>query len=256
MTQCCRAFSDTFTLHFETCSFVSSQTDTAKNILRNMLDFVDRFGFVPNGGRQYYTNRSQPPFLTLMVAALADADPLRPTASDASASAATAVDTAFLIEALPRLETEYAFWTRTGSTHAVSLARTDGSGRVDSLCRYAVGSTSPRPESFKEDAELATHRNPSIAAPVFFSNLAAGAETGWDYSSRWFANGLNETTIDTMSVIPVDLNSILCRVELTMAHIHSLLPNPDWSRVKFFQNVRDSVHGKMCILALFLPCIS
>jgi hypothetical protein len=58
-----------------------------------------------------------------------------------------------------------------------------------------------------------------------------------------------------MSVIPVDLNSILCRVELTMAHIHSLLPNPDWSRVKFFQNVRDSAHGKMRVLAFFLLCI-
>ena len=205
-----------------------------------MLDFVDRFGFVPNGGRQYYTNRSQPPFLTLMVAALADADPLRPTASDGAA-----VDTAFLIEALPRLEAEYAFWTRTGSAHVVPLARTDGSGRVDSLCRYAVDSSGPRPESFKEDAELAMRRDPNIPAPVFFSNLAAGAESGWDYSSRWFANGMNETTIDTMSVIPVDLNSVLCRVELTMAHIHSVLPNPDWSRVKFFNNVRDSMHGKM-----------
>ena len=31
------------------------------------LDFVDKYGFVPNAARIYYLNRSQPPFLTMMV---------------------------------------------------------------------------------------------------------------------------------------------------------------------------------------------
>ena len=47
--------------------------------------------------------------------------------------------------------------------------------------------------------------------------LKTGAETGWDYSSRWFINPKNEesnhvgTLKDTKarSIIPVDLNSIL-----------------------------------------------
>jgi neutral trehalase len=33
-----------------------------------MLEDVSNFGFVPNGGRIYYLDRSQPPLLTLIVA--------------------------------------------------------------------------------------------------------------------------------------------------------------------------------------------
>ena len=40
---------------------------TAENIVRNFLDIVKIYGYVPNGFRIYYLNRSQPPFLTLMV---------------------------------------------------------------------------------------------------------------------------------------------------------------------------------------------
>jgi alpha,alpha-trehalase len=35
---------------------------------------VDAFGFVPNGNRRYYLNRSQPPFLTAMVCARCNCD--------------------------------------------------------------------------------------------------------------------------------------------------------------------------------------
>ena len=39
----------------------------AKNIIENFLDLIDTIGFVPNGSRQYYLNRSQPPLLAQMV---------------------------------------------------------------------------------------------------------------------------------------------------------------------------------------------
>ena len=47
--------------------------------------------------------------------------------------------------------------------------------------------------------------------------LKTGAESGWDYSSRWFSNKSNtkKDTIESLkdikprSIIPVDLNSIL-----------------------------------------------
>ena len=44
--------------------------DTARLVVNNLLDFVERYGFMPNGSRRYYLNRSQPPFLTLMVDAV------------------------------------------------------------------------------------------------------------------------------------------------------------------------------------------
>ena len=39
---------------------------TVKGILENLLFLVKKYGFIPNGGRIYYTERSQPPFITLM----------------------------------------------------------------------------------------------------------------------------------------------------------------------------------------------
>lgn len=41
--------------------------ETVKGTIRNFFEMVDAYGFIPNGGRIYYTRRSQPPFLSLMV---------------------------------------------------------------------------------------------------------------------------------------------------------------------------------------------
>lgn len=40
---------------------------TVKGMIENFLSMVERFGFVPNGGRVYYLSRSQPPLLIPMV---------------------------------------------------------------------------------------------------------------------------------------------------------------------------------------------
>ena len=42
-------------------------------MIENFLVMVERFGFVPNGGRVYYERRSQPPFLIPMVKLYLDA---------------------------------------------------------------------------------------------------------------------------------------------------------------------------------------
>ena len=44
-----------------------SFTQIAENIIENFMDLVEDIGFVPNGARRYYENRSQPPLLTQMV---------------------------------------------------------------------------------------------------------------------------------------------------------------------------------------------
>lgn len=67
----------------------------SKNIIENFLDFVDQFGFVPNGGRKYYLNRSQPPLLSTMVKTYIE----------------HTNDTEILERALPLLIKEYDFWT-------------------------------------------------------------------------------------------------------------------------------------------------
>lgn len=40
---------------------------TARGVIENIMSMVNRFGFMPNGNRVYYLNRSQPPLLILMV---------------------------------------------------------------------------------------------------------------------------------------------------------------------------------------------
>ena len=40
---------------------------TVKGILLNFIHLIKRFGMIPNGGRKYYLNRSQPPMFIPMV---------------------------------------------------------------------------------------------------------------------------------------------------------------------------------------------
>lgn len=38
----------------------------AEDLLVNFMDLVESYGFLPNGGRKYYLNRSQPPVFTMV----------------------------------------------------------------------------------------------------------------------------------------------------------------------------------------------
>ena len=56
----------------------------------------------------------------------------------------------------------------------------------------------------------------------FYSNIASGAESGWDFSSRWLSDGSKLTSIRTRSVIPVDLNAILGANEILLQKLHKI----------------------------------
>lgn len=43
-----------------------------------------------------------------------------------------------------------------------------------------------------------------------WQNLGSAAESGWDFSSRWFNDSINLSTVETTSILPVDLNSFMC----------------------------------------------
>ncbi len=68
--------------------------ETALGMIENFLHLVDVLGFVPNGGRIYYENRSQPPLLTQMVWRYFQ----------------ETQDFGLLNKALPLLDVEYNFW--------------------------------------------------------------------------------------------------------------------------------------------------
>uniref|UniRef100_A0A8C2F2H5 Trehalase n=1 Tax=Cyprinus carpio TaxID=7962 RepID=A0A8C2F2H5_CYPCA len=180
---------------------LSEMTETARGMILNFVYLVERYGFVPNGGRVYYERRSQPPFLPLMVESFYE----------------VTGDKDFLRQVLPALETEYSFWMQNRSL-AVSMS---------GLNRYNVPVDRPRPESYSDDVELAEGLS-AEAQKKLWIELTSGAESGWDFSSRWYidSTGRNNGTLrdtQTSSILPADLNAIMCRNERLLASFHRIL---------------------------------
>lgn len=174
----------------------SGRRDLVAGMVRDFAYLIDRYGHVPNGTRTYYLSRSQPPFFFEMVGLLS---------ADDSAGAFSRY--------LPQLKREYAFWMegagglRRGTAHRRAVSMPDGT----ILNRYWDDRETPRDESYRDDTELAHEaRRP---APQVFRDVRAAAESGWDFSSRWFADGRSRATIDTTQIVPVDLNSLLFGLE-------------------------------------------
>ncbi|KAI9033627.1 Six-hairpin glycosidase-like protein [Phycomyces nitens] len=192
---------------------LSNQNELAKSMIENFLDFIQEYGFIPNGARIYYLNRSQPPFLVEMIRAYYDATG----------------DDSFVKAALPTLDKEYAFWI---SNTTVSV-EDPVSGKRHQLNRYNVENHSPRPESYAEDYKTAYDGTNFTETQVIdlFSDLATGAESGWDYSSRWTKNRIPEAgdehgyailrTLNTRNVVPVDLNALLWSMESSLSEWHA-----------------------------------
>lgn len=174
----------------------SGRQDLAEHMVRNFAYLIDTYGHVPNGTRNYYLSRSQPPFFYAMVGLLSPKDP--------GASYA---------RYLPELRREHAFWMQgeaglePGSAHRRVVAMPDGAV----LNRYWDDADTPRDESYREDTELA--RSTGRNAPQLYRDLRAAAESGWDFGSRWFADGSTLASINTTEIIPIDLNSLLFGLE-------------------------------------------
>ena len=177
----------------------SGRQDLVDDMVRDFAYLIDTYGHVPNGTRTYYLSRSQPPFFFEMVALLSKDGP-----GDAFA------------RYLPQLKREYAFWMEgaeqlraggAGGAQRRVVAMPDGAV----LNRYWDDRDTPRDESYREDTELA--RSSARPAAQVFRDIRAAAESGWDFSSRWFADGRTRATIDTTEIVPVDLNSLLFGLE-------------------------------------------
>ncbi len=181
----------------------SGRIDLIEDMVENFAFLIDEVGFIPNGNRTYYCSRSQPPFFALMVELLAD----------------VRGDESIYARYLPQLKREYDFWmagadalTASEPTHRrVVLSR---SGLLN---RYWDDVAAPRQESYAEDTELAA--GVSRDAGQLYRDVRAGAESGWDYSPRWFADRHSMKTIRTTEVIPVDLNALMFNLEATLARV-------------------------------------
>jgi alpha,alpha-trehalase len=174
----------------------SGRHDLVEHMVRDFAYLIDTYGHVPNGTRTYYLSRSQPPFFYAMVGLLNAEDP------------AAAYE-----RYLPQLRREYAFWMegeavlKRGMAHRRVVAMPDGA----KLNRYWDDADTPRDESYREDTELA--RRSGRIPKQLYRDLRAAAESGWDFGSRWFADGRSLETINTTEIIPIDLNSLLFGLE-------------------------------------------
>ena len=178
---------------------VSKEYDLIENMIKNFAYLIDHYGHIPNGNRTYYLSRSQPPFFSLMVELLAGIKG----------------DTIYQTY-LPQLTKEYAYWMdRTADTkHAVRMA--DGGVLNRYWDRYSI----PRQEAYIEDLKLAP-QDPQEQVKVF-KHIRSAAESGWDFSSRWFKDVKRLSTIQTTDLIAVDLNCLLYHLESTIAKGHRL----------------------------------
>jgi len=186
---------------------LSNDKEMVRNMIANFSYLIDSIGHIPNGNRNYYTSRSQPPFYALMV------------------ELARGTDSTYLAEHLPELLKEYNFWM----DGEVSIGPDEPTHRrvvyLDSgvvLNRYFDDRMSPRPEAYKEDYRLVTNNYLDHSK---YTDLRAAAESGWDFSSRWLEDGKNLISIHTTEIIPVDLNCLLYYLERTIAHAHRINKN-------------------------------
>ena len=174
----------------------SGRHDLVEHMVRDFASLIDTYGHVPNGTRSYYLSRSQPPFFYAMVGLLEPKDPA-----------------AAYSRYLPQLRREYAFWMqgekslKRGAAHRRIVSMPDGAV----LNRYWDDADTPRDESYREDRALA-QRSGRIPKQVY-RDIRAAAESGWDFGSRWFADGKRLETINTTEIIPIDLNSLLYGLE-------------------------------------------
>ena len=180
-------------------------------LLESMTDnfayLIDTYGRVPNGTRTYYLSRSQPPVFALM-AQLCEQHGGPP-----------------MLDYLPQLLREHAFWMEgaeglaPGQAHRRVVALADGS----LLNRYWDDRCTPREESWRED--VATAAQSQRPPAEVYRDLRAAAESGWDFSSRWFQEPAEPgapaalASIRTTSLLTVDLNALLHRLECTIARL-------------------------------------
>lgn len=163
----------------------------AQNNVNDILFLVDQLGFMPNSNRLDMTNRSQPPYLCMMVKDLYDATGNRE----------------WLQSAYPVISKEYAFWITKRIT-AQGLSRHAHDATREYLLDFYEHLKKVRlplnAESDDEKIAIAGHR-------------LAEAEAGYDFTPRFDGR--------CADFIPVDLNSNLYLYETTMSEFAGVLGN-------------------------------
>ncbi len=187
-----------------TCGMIS----IVESMLDNFVYLIDNFGHIPNGNRVYYISRSQPPFFAAMIHSVTEYKK----------------DSKWQLKYLQPLETEYQYWMK-GENKKLKVGETSGKiVGVDNnkiINRYFDTESVPREESYSEDVEAANKLGKNEKARLY-NNIRAAAESGWDFSSRWFEDEISISKCVASEIIPVDLNCLLYFYEKKLSEMYSL----------------------------------
>lgn len=158
--------------------------ETVKGMLKNFLYVVNKYGYVPNGGRIYYIGRSQPPLLIPMIETYFE----------------YTNDIKFIVNNIETMEKEYNYWI---DNH---LTEVNFKNKTYLMAHYGNKNNdeelgNPRPESYLEDIETASVLADPGKRKAYYMELRATAESGWDFTSRFFiANNLEEGIISKQKI--------------------------------------------------------
>ncbi len=183
-------------------------------MMKNYAYMLRKFGLIPTANRNYFLSRSQPPFFSHMVKLLAR----------------HRGRTLTYTEYLPSMLSEYRFWMKgrkvlKDHTRGRAMLRVVRMPNSVVLNRYFDNKSTARPEMPTYDYEAA-HASDSHDKERIYVDLRASAESGWDFSSRWFRIPSEIETIHTTDIVPVDLNCLLYQHEMTIAEAYTLLKQP------------------------------
>ncbi|MEM7382050.1 MAG: trehalase family glycosidase, partial [Bacteroidota bacterium] len=173
----------------------SKRFDLIEAMLDNFAHLINTVGHIPNGNRTYYITRSQPPFFSQMVKLLAEQKGAE-----------------VYNKYRDVLRKEYEFWMQ--GSHATNKPIKHCVSTPNGIMnRYFDLGETPRQESYREDYTQVQEMGGGVK---MYQDLRAGAESGWDYTTRWFADGLTLETIETTDILPVDLNALLYGLEAVL----------------------------------------
>ncbi len=208
------------------------QLTLAKGMVENLFFEIVHYGHILNANRIYYLSRSQPPFLTSMILSVYEA-----------MQATGQADLHWLARAYRIAREDYAYWTETphlvteyGLSRFYDMQAVPAMELLDAPDHYyqqaanyfyhhpaqGVGMMAQLVETnFAGELYTVTRTSPAatIAQPAhiglskrFYRNDRALRESGTDISFRFGAYGAHTTEF-----LPVDLNSLLYKVEKDLA---------------------------------------
>lgn len=187
--------------------------EQAKNNCDNLIYLVKNYGFVPNGNRTYYLNRSQPPYMGLLIKHVYD----------------RLGDKQWLTFAVSTMEKEYEFWMNNRLT-PIGLNHYGHHADRNALLRFYDDSCVPRLRMFHSKEEDRLRES---------SQTLAEAESGWDFNPRFKRRCLDFT--------PIDLNSNLFKYELLLSEFFKILGDESTS-LKWLgkSKIRKELINKYC----------